>query len=229
MEYGLQGTMLRVLIGVPFGIFASFAAWWLVFNWFTPKIEFSNFISAVPSSASPQRRSYRVKFRNGGRRAILDLEVSARLYLPSVNARPIENVIELVLSMDRIPYMDPESKPEILRLELHRTSALASPFLAPSIRGEFATGLPTLETILASHADARVQVLVFGYDAFSGSRKLLRSGEYRRDDVHDGFFERGASLELTTGSPTDEQRAAEGTTPMLIVPANQTPSKRDRL
>jgi len=175
-------TILSLVIGIPLGSLASFIAWWIVAHRIRPSLRFSSKISKTASRRNPQGFVYRVKFINSGRRGILDLEISCLLYL-KISDPQITTVVNIGLSRNRIPYLSRTSKPQLLHLRLFETLKLGNAPFPAQIREKFRDGTLELEELFRLDPEAKMVVLVFGYDEFSGSRQLMRSGFYRINDI----------------------------------------------
>lgn len=70
--------LISNLIGLFIGLGTSFFSWWVLYHKIVPEVKFADFISKIPKKTLPGCR-YRIKFKNVGKRAILDVHVIARL------------------------------------------------------------------------------------------------------------------------------------------------------
>lgn len=88
--------LLSTLIGIPLGILSSLAAWWILFRYIVPKIEFSPHISKYHFENLGTR--YRIKFRNIGKRGIIDIEVFPILRIKGLNPELPDNWLNITLT-----------------------------------------------------------------------------------------------------------------------------------
>lgn len=184
--------LLANIIGLVLGIAASFIAWWIVFHQIVPKIEFSDGISSTPRRSDPSRRSYRVKFANTGRRAIIGMEVFARLSIKWEEGKNWSGYyIPLNSAGDRkyeLPRLD-RSKNRILTLWLNRSDVFRTNVRFPeALRKKAEEKQLTLEDLLSQGDVARLQLFVSGYDEFSGARKVFASPRFELEDIKNGRF-----------------------------------------
>lgn len=193
------------LLGIAVGIGTNLIAWWILFHAIVPKIRFSSSISKTRISTEPSDKSgyrYRVKFENAGRRAIVDLEVNARVVVSGIGtyAKTTTQWALLPLSPNgdlryRIPRLRPV-KPgkklrHIIRFYLNAGVEFLSPSMFPSeIYRKVQRKRLLLEDLMQLGDSSYLEVEVFGYDQFSGARKYFRSKLYRLDDIVEGPFDR---------------------------------------
>lgn len=74
----------QFIFGLIIGVGTNLVAWWLLFHAVVPKIQFSPSISKLTNEEHPDDQSgykYRVKIENAGRRAVIDLEIRARIVI----------------------------------------------------------------------------------------------------------------------------------------------------
>src|SRR5919108_3046233 len=74
----LTNFFLGVIVGIATNIFS----WWILFHGIVPKVRFSPYLSKTSYPQTGHDKSgyrYRVKYENAGGRAIIDIEVMARL------------------------------------------------------------------------------------------------------------------------------------------------------
>jgi len=192
--WALKDTF-TIVLGFILGGFASFSAWWFVAHFVVPSLSFSKAISKRTISDSDATRvQYRIKMANAGRRAIIDVELFVRAYLHvSPDTRTI-TVVNITLSQPRLPLMPKGGLSKVIKLLPEQTEQFSRYPFPQDIRDKYACGTLLLEDILALDSKARLQIIAFGYDSFSGSRRLWQQ-EYRGTDVHTRLF-RSGSLEL---------------------------------
>lgn len=184
--------MIANTIGLVLGVAASFLAWWIIFHQIVPKIEFSEGISSSPRRSDPSRRSYRIKFANTGRRAIIGMEVFARL---SIKWEAGKNwsayYIPLNSAGDRkyeLPRLD-RGRNRILTLWLNRSEVFrTNKRFSEALRNKAEAKELELEDLLSQGEIARLQLFVSGYDEFSGARRVFASPKFELENIHKGRF-----------------------------------------
>lgn len=191
----VEGALLSTLVGVPFGIAASFLAWFIVFRGFVPKFTFSAQVAKLPSVNPLEGDRYRIKFKNIGRRNAIDVDVYARLRIRNIRKLPdLSNVWTIVtLSTDttHVPRV-PKAANRVVVLSLDDTRDLSSPNFLDALDGR----VPTLETLLSLGEAAELVVWVLAFDEFSGARKAFISSAYDLDDIVQGKFGGQNGLEV---------------------------------
>jgi hypothetical protein len=195
--------LISNLIGLLIGLFTSFLTWWILFHAIVPKISFAKDISKLPSDDDPSEWRYRIKFANVGRRALVDIQVLARFSIKGLTAPgnwvtfniPLEWNGDTKAEMPRLT----KKNNRVLRLFVSHTLDLKRSTLYPTnIRDKAIAVTLTLEDLFSLGTESSLIIWVFGYDEFSGSRKLFRSQDYQITDIKEGRFKQ---LEVVAGEP----------------------------
>lgn len=186
---------MSFLVGIPVGILGSLFAWWILFHRIVPRILFSPSISKTKTDDNKSGYRYRFKFENIGKRNIIDLEVFAKLRIKAVSPSYPNNwaVIFIPLEYDRIPKLRTVKKShlrEVIRLRVDKIDEFNNPVYPESIRLKCKESSILLEDIMALGADATLQIFVFGYDEFSGARRVFESKLYKLNDIKFGPFDK---------------------------------------
>jgi hypothetical protein len=179
--------IISAIIGIPVGIMCSTIAWWILFRKITPKIEFSKDISRKIKN---EKSVLRIKFRNNGRRDIVDVQCYVRLYIEGLNPkRPnLIRVLELTLNLAEWPTLTAKSKSKISEISLKDINDFETDSYPEHIRLKANEQTLTVEDLLFLGSSCKIQMTVFAYDAFSGVRKVFLSKNYTIDDIKDGSF-----------------------------------------
>jgi len=194
-------------VGLVIGILGSIIVWWIFSHILVPKIRFENFISKVKTNETKSGIKYRLAFRNNGRRAIIDVEIIVRLSIPLINSAFPDNlsIFSIPLGYSRLPKMESKKscRRHITRLDVHQIEELINPHIANTISHSFETipdiskdlkirgidakdfeGNPNLlEHLMRLGNGATLQVFIFGYDEFSGARKLFGPKVYKVTEI----------------------------------------------
>jgi hypothetical protein len=194
-------VLITNLLGFFIGLLTSFFSWWVLFHWIVPKLEFSKDISKFPADDDSSGYSYRIKFLNTGNRSLVDLQVVARLSIKGLTIPRNWFTIKIPLEWNgdlkaEFPKLSPKTN-RIVRLFIsHAASLKVSSHIPEHIRDKARLGKLTLEDLMALGSSSKLVIWVFGYDEFSGSRKLFKSYDYQSIDIKQGRFGR---LEVTRG------------------------------
>lgn len=199
------------LLGLVVGIAASFASWWILFHRIVPCVEFSSAISATPRRSNPDKKTFRFKLQNTGRRAVIGSEVFARLRIKWPDGNnwtgyyiPLGREGERKYELPRLE----RSRNRTLTLWINRTESFRSRGRFPDdFRAKAETRELTLADVLSQGTAANLQIFLSGYDEFSGARKIFMSKQYTLKDVLEGRF-RGLSVEGNQ-SEEEEQKDAD--------------------
>lgn len=189
---------ISILIGLLTGILTALIAWWILFHCIIPRIHFSSSISKTPTQDDKSGYRYRFKLENAGRRSIIDVELMARLRIKGLLADYPNNweVINIPLGANGRRYKIPRILPirrrrvrYIMRLYVNRVDEFREPIYPEHIRRKAEKQSLLLEDILSLGSQATLQIHAFGYDEFSGARKLFISKFYTIHDIKEGPFE----------------------------------------
>lgn len=192
----MLSQILPYVVSTFLGLLASLGAWSIVFHFWRPVIAFSSRVSRMGAADEPGGFAYRIKFWNSGRRTIVDVTCWARLRIQGLNAsRPANyEVTDLPVSFDgHIPVMFPRKKQgatHLVRIRTNKPAEFSRSVYPQEIRDHATNGTLTLEHLLSLGTSATVQLIGFGSDSFSGSRRMMASPEYKIADIVDRPFAR---------------------------------------
>jgi len=215
-------------IGIVVGVATNIFSWWILFHGIVPKVRFSPYISKTPFTQTGHDISsyrYRVKYENAGGRAIIDLEVMARLSIKGLGPYETSWHMFLVpLNPDgELSFRTPRLLPKRKNLStghinrFHINSAvehLDRPPYPDNIREKARLGTLQLEDLLNLGSEAFLEVQAFGYDEFSGARKLFISKPYTARDIREGPFEKhGLNIKVSSQEQNDQVETGEAVKP----------------
>ena len=176
--------MISVILGIPIGIVCSLIAWWIIFHWYIPKIEFTNFVSKIKSSSNPDFPfNYRVRIKNSGKRSIIDITVRISITITGFYPNRKENISNFYLDLKG------ENKP-ILSKGNHLIFSLKYSALSSTLQKYVKDKHSYIEEILKI-PDSSIKIFVFGTDELSGARKLFMSQKFYAADIRSDYFMRG--------------------------------------
>jgi hypothetical protein len=182
------------MINILIGIICSFIAWWIVVHLITPKLRFSEVISKI-KSRHVNGFDYRIKYENYGRRRIVDLEMNVYLNILGLSKyrKKTWEVVQLQLRDEgRLAYLEPVRKGGWRRfvvIDVNNTSKFDADIFPKEVINKFKLKELELEDLLRLGNESFVEILISGYDDYSGSRKVFRSKRFKLQDVKEGFFE----------------------------------------
>lgn len=174
-------------LGFGLGLLASYTVWWITAHLIVPRVEFSTQIAKRRFGQDVTQ--YQIAFKNAGRRSMVDLEIVVRIGVYKFMGATGWAYHEIGTNARRVPDLKPgELSRRVVRIfdNRHPISFIDAP--SKKIREELERH-KTLEGLLGIKEDAAVRVHVFGYDSFSGTRKLFQSKEYRSSDISEGRFD----------------------------------------
>ncbi len=187
--------ILSLILGIPLGVLTSLISWWILFHKIVPKIQFSKNISKTQSVDSKSGFRYRIKLENIGKRDILDVEIFARFKIKGVKPETPKNwsIIDLHISKNRIPIIKKNTN-KMIRIYPEKTESFQKKFYPDLINKKQMNETLTMEDIFSIKEDTSLQIVLFGYDSFSGARKIFESSIYYKDNIKLGLFNKANLL-----------------------------------
>jgi len=180
-----------LLLGFLLGIVASGLAW-LVVRLIVPKIYFVPDISKVPCEDNKNGWRYRFKFYNTGRREIIDLQMECRYRAKKNPTHSTDLWFAFTIPLDNAntPRLRPKLNLiyEIRPAEITAVKGYMN--FDDDTRKKIENGTIAIEELLSYNGTAHLRIFIFGYDAFSGTRRLFISKEYKLSDIKEGVFSR---------------------------------------
>jgi len=185
--------LISNIVGLIIGLFTSFLTWWILFHAIVPKIEFAKDISKLPTDDDSSGSRYRIKFANVGKRALVDIQVLARFSIKGLTRPGNWVTINIPLEWNgdtkaEMPRLTKKNN-RVLRLFIsHALDLKRSTLYSQEIHDKANAETLTLEDLFSLGTESSLIIWVFGYDEFSGSRKLFRSQDYKITDIKEGRF-----------------------------------------
>jgi hypothetical protein len=220
IELFLANPIVAQLVGLLVGLFTSFFSWWLLFHWLAPEVETSTNIAREKARATETAITdasglrYRFKLRNIGRRAIVDLQVSAVVRIRGLvdPASRTWEIVRLPMNSDgdrtySLPRIDSHRRSKlqhILRLYTHQIEECKHEPFPETTRSRAVANKLTLDDLLSLGSATEIRIFVSGYDEFSGARKVFLFS-LRPDQVRTGRFGKGSMSLLQESSPSIDE------------------------
>lgn len=199
---------MSVLFDVILSISASIISFYLILHAFSPRICFSDSVCFHLTKNNNIGHLYRIKMQNRDIRRFLDIEVQVRFSVQNMEGNSNLQHIDLKTSITRIPFLGKmrfkrilKSRPErykgntdwlfpdrIVSIYVDQTEAFGQRRFPESIRLKYFDGTLTLEDVLNINETARFRVYLYGYDGWSGARKVVTSKDYQISDIKPGQF-----------------------------------------
>jgi hypothetical protein len=204
--------LVGIFIGLISGGVSSFIVWFIVYHVLVPRIEFSDHISKI--TGHDGEPVYRIKFENCGRRPAIDIRINIRYGVKRTQNKHHRWIVTYIpFSKDRreqIPFLNPVDKNkkgmrEVIPLLINDTTFDENTF-PEDIRERYEVGKLRLEDLFAEGHEHGIQVFVFCYDSFSGTRKIFKSKVYGLSDIRPGKFEKNS---LKVAAKALHERAME--------------------
>jgi len=173
-------NMETLLIGIPLGVLTSLAAWWVVVHGIVPKIEFATKISKL----NHDRLYYRLKLMNTGPRDAIDCEVMAEVRFPSLDPHLPKNAWSVSVPVRRERYADiRKGHDRLITFSRYYPDERHETHLPPKPDGY------SLDELLRWCDGADLRVIIFAFDAFSGSRRVFMSPCYKAGDIVESRYD----------------------------------------
>ena len=203
IDWPLVGS---IVVNVLISLATAFTFFYWQLQIVVPKVRFSKQISKLPRETGGFR--YRVKIENCGRRDMIDIELYARFRVKGLRVDFPGNWHGITIPMGgKIARLRPVRKSRMRdarELGLKKIDFTdKGPFPAEIIQAA-ADGTLLLEDLLSLGTKSTLQVFVFAYDAFSGSRKLFESPIYASTDIVPAPFARDSVEIAPDAAQTDE-------------------------
>lgn len=201
-----------ILISVITGVLSSFFVWWLLFHYIVPKVEFGPQICKSLRKSSSCGYVYRFKYVNKGRRDIIDVEFMIRMRVKGLykSAPTTSQIFYLKTSSsanNRIPYIPSFSRSKSRYIEhvAYEDCEFLKKLKVPKeIKEKIENKTLLLEDLLKLGTKSEFEVILFGNDAFSGTRKCFISKKYRYEDIVEGAFYTKSLLVNPSNIPNKE-------------------------
>ena len=180
--------MIELLSGYLIGVLTSITAWYVLYHRIIPSLEFFPEIYKSQTDENQSGYKYRVRFQNNGSREILDLELFAKLRIKGLSERNPSTWRAIYIPIDdpRIPRLTSQkgtNKRFAVQLLVLEISDSSRRFLPSSLQEKCQNQELTLEDLMQLGTQSTLEIIGFGYDAFSSARKIFESKIYSIQDI----------------------------------------------
>ena len=161
------------------GVLSSLFVWWIITHFFSPKVYFSDKI-LVRSGSEPDDKKpiFVAKFWNAKNRAIIDIDVFVYVEIKNSKLDEAGQNLYLDTSVSKIPRISRRTSTGI-SIDF---SKLHEAFGSRVSHG-YESGIESLKVALSDPRFEGLYIVVFGFDEFSGARKMFTSRMYNIDSV----------------------------------------------
>ena len=175
-----------LVVGAILGIGASYIAWYVNFHKIRPQANFS--IEIAKRQFGYKTTVYQVAFENAGRRKMVDINIVVRIGIKNYKGAGGWAYHAIKTNASHVPDLSSgEERRRLVRVFDSREKIQFIDAPSKSIRTAM-EACKSLEELLALGEDGNVQIHVFGYDEFSGTRRHLPSKKYKKHDIRTGRF-----------------------------------------
>jgi len=179
---------MAFLIGLITGLIASFIVWYVLYHCIVFSLEFFPKIYKSKTDEIQSGYKYRIRLRNNGRREILDLELFAKLRIRGLSRHKpsIWRAIYIPIDDPRIPRLTCQKgtrKRFAVLLLISEISDSARRCLTLQLQEKCKNRELTLEELMQLGMQSTLEIIGFGYDSFSGARKIFESKTYTIQDI----------------------------------------------
>ena len=179
---------MEIIIGFVLGIIASILAWYILFHKIIPKVDFFEKIYKDRTDENPSGYRYLIRFQNNGHRDIIDIELFAKLRIKGIyeHRRNAWKAIYIPIDDNRIPKINSQKRNhkriaiQICPTEINHIAKRSIP---DELKRKLDDETILLEELMEIGEKSELQIFGFGYDSFSGSRKVFESKKFVRDDI----------------------------------------------
>jgi hypothetical protein len=194
-SFSLLNPILSHSLSLLVGIISSYSFWWLISHKWIPKINFGSEICRY--AVDGENGLYVCAFENAGHRDIVDVEVVTRIGIERFNEAEGWLFFSLKTNSSQIPVLEPKRR-ALVRIfdQRERRQYVDAP--PPSLRRSV-DECTKLEEIYDISNGAVIQLHVFGYDSFSGTRRHYVSPDYTKHDVRRGRLKGLTVVEARAG------------------------------
>ena len=193
-----MSLLMQILVPYLLGVITTLTGWYILSHYYVPKLQFSKSISKTKTNDNRSGCIYRIKVENYGNRDIIDLEFYAKFRIRGLYPQFPGNrgIIGIPLSRSRIYKIKPvkkgereEGKRDILSIHYDETKEFSKPIYPENIKMKSQNESLLLEDIMRLGSSCTLQIIAFGYDVFSGARKMFESKRYSLADIKEGYFD----------------------------------------
>jgi hypothetical protein len=200
------------VLGFILGLLGSFIFWWLFAHLLVPKVRFADEIRVVDRRDGKPGQRYLIKFWNVGSRHLIDVQVIANVSIQTkVGGKNSWSTSRIAFhqdgSIDHQMTAIPSGANRVCALHAACSARIANnAWFSERVRDKCKDGTLGISELLSDgesrDLEVKIRISLFGYDKFSGTRKLFQSKNYYSSDLD---FSRvaDADIEMSAASGLD--------------------------
>lgn len=192
--------IVEIVLGFIFGCISSGIVSLVWYKIFVPKIKFADSICRYESTDKNELFTYKIKFRNIGKRDIFEMYLYCTLFIPDLQIKDSIHTADINLSYNFRPLFKKRGKkgklnPDgLVRICLNDEQMLEEfirPIYPDEIKNKAEKRLLTLEDLLGIRQSAYIRFYIIAHDKFTGSKRIFESQSYTINDVKHGLYKYG--------------------------------------
>ncbi len=192
--------IVELVLGFIFGCISSGIVSLVWYKIFVPKIKFADSICRYESMDRHELFTYKIKFRNIGKRDIFEMYLYCTLFIPDLQIKDSIHTADINLSYNFSPLFKKRGKKDklnpdgLVRICLNDEQMLEEfirPIYPDEIRNKAEKRKLMLEDLLGIRQSAYIKFYIIAHDKFTGSKRIFESQSYTINDVKHGLYKYG--------------------------------------
>ena len=193
-------NIFELVLGFILGCISSTLvsiAWYKIF---VPKIKFADTICRYESTDQHEIYTYKIKFRNIGKRDIFEMYLYCTLFIPGLQRESTMHLVDINLSYNFKPLfkrrgkegaLNPDGLVRICLNDEQMIEEFTRPIYSTVINDKAKKGLLTLEDLLGITQLSYIKFYIIAHDKFTGSKKVFESPSYTINNIKHGLYKYG--------------------------------------
>lgn len=193
-------NFIEIALGFVLGCISSTIVTVVWYQIFVPKIKFADTICRYESMHEREVYTYKIKFRNIGKRDIFEMYLYCTLFLPDLQRKDNTHTVDINLSYNFRPLfkrrgkkgkLNPDGLVRICLNDEKMREEFVRPIYCAEINKKAEKSLLTLEDLLEITPTAYIKFHIIAHDRFTGSKKVFESSAYTKNNIKQGLYKFG--------------------------------------
>lgn len=190
----------EIALGFILGCISSTIVTVVWYQIFVPKIKFADTICRYESMDKHEVYTYKIKFRNIGKRDIFEMYLYCTLFLPDLQMKDSTHTVDINLSYNFSPLfkrrgrkgkLNPDGLVRICLNDEKMRDEFVRPIYCEEINQKAENNLLTLEDLLEITPTSYIKFYIIAHDRFTGSKKVFESSNYTINNIKHGLYKYG--------------------------------------